>query len=97
MEIKDNIIYFDSDDEFYQYSVVPELIPVHYVDNLGADKYYTTFEFTPQYQNDVNNGMTFIIKDEDSNIFKHGAVSYRTITKDVQNLEQWFGDEDDDY
>ena len=96
MEIKDDIIFFDNDDDFYKFCVVPELIPVHYIDKSGIDRYYTTFEFTPQYQNAINKGMTFIIKDEDSNIFKHGAVSYRTITKDIQNLEQWFG-EDEDY
>lgn len=95
MEIKNNRIYFDSDDEFYQYTVVPELVPVQYIDMNGEEKYYTDFNFTPQYQNAINNGMTFIIKDEDSNIFKHGSVSYRTITKDVQNLEQWFDDDID--
>ena len=96
METKDNIIFFNNDDEFYQYCVVPELVPVQYIDNSGVEKYYTDFNFTPQYQHAIDNGMRFIIKDEDSNIFKHGAVSYRTITKDIQNLDQWFG-EDEDY
>ena len=35
----------------------------------------------------------FIIKDENSQIYKHGAVSYRTITKEISNLEPWY-DED---
>lgn len=96
METKNNIIFFNDDNEFYQYCVVPELIPVQYIDNSGDTKFYTDFNFTPEYKNAINNGMTFIIKDENSNIFKHGSVSYRTITKDIQNLEQWFG-EDEDY
>jgi hypothetical protein len=94
MNIKDNIIYFDSDNEFYEYCVVPELVPVQYIDSNGNEKYYTDFNFTPQYNNAVNNGMRFVIKDEDSQIYKHGCVSYRTISKDIQNLDPWFDDYD---
>ena len=94
MNIKDNIIYFDSDNEFYKYSVVPELVPVQYIDSEGNEKYYSDFNFTSQYNNDVNNGMRFVIKDEDSQIYKHGCVSYRTISKDIQNLDPWFDDYD---
>ena len=38
--------------------------------------------------------MRFVIKDEDSQIYKHGCVSYRTISKDIQNLDPWFDDYD---
>ena len=94
MTTKDNIIYFDSDNEFYDYCVVPELVPVQYIDSEGNEKYYSDFNFTPQYNNAVNNGMTFIIKDEDSQIYKHGGVSYRTIFKEIPNLDPWFDDYD---
>ena len=94
MNIKDNIIYFDSDNEFYEYSVVPELVPVQYIDSEGNEKYYTDFNLSPQYNNAVNNGMRFVIKDEDSQIYKHGCVSYRTISKDIQNLDPWYDDYD---
>ena len=94
MNTKDNIIYFDSDNEFYDYCVVPELVPVQYIDSNGNEKYYSDFNFTSQYNNDVNNGMRFVIKDEDSQIYKHGCVSYRTISKDIQNLDPWFDDYD---
>ena len=94
MNIKDNIIYFDSDNEFYEYCVVPELVPVQYIDSNGNEKYYTDFNFTPQYNNAVNNDMRFVIKDEDSQIYKHGCVSYRTISKDIQNLDPWYDDYD---
>ena len=94
MNIKDNIIYFDSDNEFYEYSVVPELVPVQYIDSEGNEKYYFDFNFTSQYNNDVNNGMRFVIKDEDSQIYKHGCISYRTISKDIPNLDPWFDDYD---
>jgi len=94
MNTKDNIIYFDSDNEFYDYCVVPELVPVQYIDSEGNEKYYSDFNFTSQYNNAVNNGMRFVIKDEDSQIYKHGCVSYRTISKDIQNLDPWFDDYD---
>lgn len=94
MITKDNIIYFDSDNEFYDYCVVPELVPVQYIDSEGNEKYYSDFNFTPQYNNAVNNGMRFVIKNEDSQIYKHGCVSYRTISKDIQNLDPWFDDYD---
>ena len=94
MNTKDNIIYFDSDNEFYDYCVVPELVPVQYIDSEGNEKYYSDFNFTPQYNNAVNNGMRFVIKNEDSQIYKHGCVSYRTISKDIQNLDPWFDDYD---
>jgi len=93
MQAVDKIIYFDNDQEFYDYAVIPELVPIHYTDKSGVERYYTDFNFTPQYNNAVNNGMTFIIKDEDSQIYKHGGVSYRTIYKDVPNLEPWFNDD----
>jgi len=89
---KDNIIYFDNDNEFYEYCVVPELIPVQYIDKDGNENYYNDFKLSSQYNIALNKGKRFIIKDENSQIFKHGCVSYRTISKDIQNLDQWFDD-----
>lgn len=93
MDVKEKVIYFDNDQEFYEYAVIPELVSIPYTDKLGVDGYYTDFNFTPQYNNAINNGMTFIIKDKNSQIYKRGAVSYRTITKEISNLEPWYGDE----
>ena len=95
MQAVDKIIYFDNDQEFYDYAVIPELVPIPYTDKSGIERYYTDFNFTPQYNNAVNNEMTFIIKDEDSQIYKHGGVSYRTIFKDIPNLEPWFNDDEE--
>lgn len=94
MEAINNIIYFDSDNEFYDYAVIPELISIAYTDKNGIERYYTDFNFTTQYNNAVNNGMRFVIKDEDSQIYKHGCVSYRTISKEIPNLDPWFDDYD---
>jgi len=95
MEVKDNIIYFDNDNEFYEYAVVPQLVTIPYTSRDGSERYYTDFNFSTEYNDAVNNNMIFMIKDENSQICKRGRVSYRTITKDVSNLEPWFDDEDD--
>lgn len=91
---KQNIIYFDNDDEFYDYAVVPQLIPIKTdsVDKYGNPVYYCDWNFSSVYNNAIQNNTQFIIKDEDSQIFKHGAVSYRTITKPIQNLQQYFAE-----
>jgi len=88
MEVIDKTIYFNNDDEFFDYCVIPSLVPIEYNIN-GTQGYYYTFNFTPQYNKAINDGITFIIKDDNSQIYKHGKVSYKTITKDVQNLEEW--------
>ena len=92
---KQNIIYFDNDDEFYNYAVVPQLIPIETdkVDKYGYPVYYCDWNFSKVYNDAITNNTQFIIKDEDSQIFKHGAVSYRTITKPIQNLQQYFNED----
>ena len=87
----DNKMYFDSDDDFYQFCVEPYIIPVEYTNDQGETKYYMDFNLSKSYQNAINQGKVFIIKDPNSQIFKHQAVSYRTITKPIQNLEQYHG------
>lgn len=90
-----NIIYFDNDDEFYNYAIVPELIAkeTDHINKYGYPIYYTDWNFSNGYNTAIDNGTSFIIKDENSQIYKHGAISYRTITKPVQNLQQYFEEE----
>ena len=83
-------LFFNSDDEFYKFCVVPEIIPVEYVNPEGETKYYMDFNFTHAYNDAIKQGKVFIIKDPNSKIYKHQAVSYRTITKPIQNLEEYF-------
>ena len=87
-----NKLFFKNDDEFYKFCVVPELIIVE--PESENDVYSTTWEFSNDYKKALEDGKIFVIKDEDSLIFKRGAVSYRTITKNVDNLEQYFSDID---
>ena len=83
------IRYFDNDDDFYNYCVDPRIVPMKSKEGF----YYTTFNFTPQYLSDVNDGVKFVIKDSNSKIFKRQAVCVGLMNKRVQNLEQYF-DED---
>ena len=83
------IRYFDNDDDFYNYCVDPRIVPMKSKEGF----YYTTFNFTPQYRSDVNDGVKFVIKDPNSKIFKRQAVCVGLMNKRVQNLEQYF-DED---
>ena len=85
-----NIMYFNSDDDFYEFCVKPGLIPIEYTDKSGNKKVYSDFEFTEEYKKALNEGKRFVIKDENSLIYKRGAVSYRTITKVVENLDPYF-------
>lgn len=94
-DLKQNVIYFDNDDEFYNYVVVPKLIPIKTdtIDKNGNPVYYCDWNFSNLYNTDLQNNTQFIIKDENSQIFKHGGVSYRTITKPIQNLQQYFSED----
>lgn len=83
-------MYFNSDDEFYKFCVVPEIIPVEYIDVDGTTRYYMDFNLTTAYHDAIEQGKKFIIRDPNSQIYKHQAVSYRTITKPIQNLEEYF-------
>lgn len=84
MTTKDNYIFFTDDEEFYSFAVDPRLVV-----RQGKVCLYTDFDFTPQYVKAVEDGKKFVIMDENSQIEKHNAVSYRTITKCVSNLEPY--------
>ena len=86
MTKKNNTIYFDSDDEFFSYCVDPRPII-----REGQHCKYVDFEFTKQYKKDLDNGLRFCIKDDNSLIEKHGVVTFMTESKEVKNLDPWYG------
>lgn len=89
------IMYFDNDDDFYNFCVNPKLFARELsVTNNGEKLYSYDFDYTDAYKNALSDNKLFVIKDEDSQIYKHKAVSYRTITKPVKNLEQYLGEFD---
>jgi hypothetical protein len=80
-------LFFDTDDDFYRFCLIPELIVKKSEKEFnGRPIYYTDFEFTKQYLDAVNNNIKFYIKDPESRIVKNKCVSYRTHTKPVENI-----------
>jgi hypothetical protein len=75
---KRNAIFFDNDDEFYQFAVNP-LLTVTNGDNIP----YTDWSFTDVYNSALAAKTDFIICDSNSKTYKNQCVSYRTITKPV--------------
>ena len=83
-------MYFDSDDDFYKFCVVPEIKAKPFTLDNGETFYTMDFDLSNDYNMAIQNGNIFVIKDENSQICKHGAVSYRTITKPVKNVIEKF-------
>lgn len=81
-----NIQFFDSDDDFYMFCVVPKLDVHKCINNNGDEVFYTDFELSNVYNDAIANGKEFMIKNPDSLIQKRGFVSYRGHTKKVDNL-----------
>ena len=84
----DNVIYFDTDDDFYNYAVKPNFV----VNQNPTGGMFYDMDMTDEYKLAIENGKLFCIKDENSAIYKHGCVSCRTLSKQVQNLEPYFTD-----
>lgn len=85
-----NIMYFNNDEDFYNFCVVPEVKISQETDANGNIYNVFTFDFSDIYNSCIKDGKKFIIKDENSRIFKNKCVSYRTITRPVENLEPYF-------
>jgi hypothetical protein len=89
LEEKNDItkMVFDTDDDFYTFCLIPELIVKKSEKEFkGKPLYYTDFEFTKQYLDAVEKNVHFYIKDPDSRIAKNKCVSYRTHTKPIENI-----------
>lgn len=86
MTRKNNTIYFDSDEDFFDFCVVKAPII-----RQGKHGKYVDFKFTDMYEKELNNGTRFCIKDENSLIAKRGVVTYMTESKEVKNLDTWYG------
>lgn len=82
---------FDTDDDFYKFSVNPVVIVEEYTSNDGDQRKYATFDFSNAYKDAIKNNIAFVIRDRRSNILKHnGMISYRTISKQTENLHPWY-------
>lgn len=96
MEVIDNTIYFESDDEFTDFCVGPYAV----IKKLANGVICVSGTYSSLYLKALEEGKTFVIKDEDSVVFERGCVSKRVPVKDtgrdtlvqldVENLEEYF-------
>jgi hypothetical protein len=97
-----NIVYFESDDEFTDFCIAPNAVVKRSADGTLS----VEGQYSDMYKKYIEEGKTFIIKDEDSQVYKHQCVSKRvpvqgtgrsaTVQLPVQNLEQYFEDLEDE-
>ena len=98
MEKIDDIIYFESDEEFTDFCVAPYAV----IKQSKKGGYYVAGEYSDEYLKCVEMGKKFVIKDEDSMVFERQCVSKRVPVQDshkktlvqlsVENLEEYWED-----
>ena len=101
METINNKIYFESDAEFEDFCIVPYAT----IEQSESDNFYVEGHYSDMYKKCLAEGKTFVIKDEDSVVYKRKCVTKRVpvqidgeplgqdtlVHLDVENLEEWFG------
>lgn len=107
MTEENNIIFFESDEEFADFCIAPYAV----VKRSADGKPFVEGQYSDMYKKYIEEGKTFIIKDEDSKVYKHQCVSKRVPVKvddfptynrltlvqlPVQNLEKYFEDLEDE-
>lgn len=95
MNSRDNIIYFNSDDEFTDFCLAPYGVIVY------KDGRPTTWTgvYSDAYLAAVKQGKKFVIKDKDSSVYRRKCVTKRvpiqgtgreaSVQMSVQNLEMY--------
>lgn len=91
------IIYFKSDNEFTDFCLAPYGVIV-YPENGSSPTW--TGVYSDAYKEAIKEGKRFVIKDEDSFVYKRGVVTKRvpiqgtgreaSVQMPVKNLEQYF-------
>lgn len=87
----DNIMYFDNDDDFAVFCMNPNIQIYTTKNSFGQDIILATYDFSNQYKNAVTNGIKFCIQDEKSRVNKDGLLGFRNCTKQVSNIEPYYG------
>ena len=72
METIDNTIYFESDQEFEDFCVAPYAV----IKQSDSGLYYEG-DYSDMYKESIEKGLSFVIKDENSLVYKRGCVSKR--------------------
>ena len=85
-ESPDKVIYFDSDESFYDFCLNTEV--VHH--NEEGSHPCFSLDFTEAYKEALKDEHTyFYIAKRNSTIVRRGCVDYRTITKRVERVIEW--------
>ena len=71
--VKSNVLYFESDEEFTDFCVAPFAV----VKRSEDGTLYYEGEYSEEYKKCVEEGKTFIIKDENSQVYKRQCVTKR--------------------
>lgn len=74
---KSNILFFENDDEFADFCIAPYAI----VKISEKGNPYYEGEFSEIYLKAIEEGKKFVIKDEDSKVYKRSSVSARVFAK----------------
>lgn len=82
-EEKNDIMYFDNDNEFVDFCIDPDIV-LHKNDQYNL--FYYDIQFTPEYLKCVKDGKKFCIRDQKSKVCKHKGVTYKLVFKPVENL-----------
>lgn len=101
-----NIFFFESDDEFTDFCIAPYAV----VKRSSEGTLFVEGQYSDMYKKYIEQGKTFIIKDENSQVYKRKCVSKRVPVKiddfpsydrltlvqlPVQNLKPYFEDLED--
>ena len=89
MRVKGNSICFDNDDEFYTFAVEPGIV----IRETESGIKYSDVNFTKAYNKAIEENKSFIICDENSLVAKRQCISVGVITKYIQNLEDYYGEQ----
>ncbi len=68
-------IYFESDDEFTDFCVAPYAV----IKQSESGAYYYHGEYSDLYKKAIEEGKKFVIKDENSQVYKHQRVCKRVL------------------
>lgn len=77
-----NTITFTDDEDFFNFAVSPYDV----FNRTEAGTLYHDWNFTSDYNKAVEEGVKFVIEDENSLVAKRKCVCFRTVCKPVENV-----------
>lgn len=89
---ENNIMYFDNDDSFSDFCINPVMKVCKVISTTGEEILYPDYEFSQAYNDAVDAGVRFCIKDELSRVNKNGLLPVGTSTKRIVNVKRYYGE-----